>query len=123
MVAIAAFLPGASYATTVPVTISSASYVVPVSAINTAISPLTLGTGDSAERLLYGLLQALYTKNQNGSIGQAQLGCEVSGKSLTKGIYEATAGNFTTVSLVNFLVSHNLGTNALNEDPSNLQVT
>ncbi|KAG5185418.1 hypothetical protein JKP88DRAFT_289283 [Tribonema minus] len=123
MVAVATFLPGATYATTGTVSISSASYVIPVSAINTVISGTgSIGTGDSAERLLYGLLQVLYTKNQAGTTGQPQLGCEVANKNITKGVWETTTNVFANVNLVNFLVSNNFGTNALGEDPSNLQV-
>ena len=123
MVAISSFLPGASYATTGTVTITSPSYVVPVSAINAVISTTgALGTGDSGERLIYGLLQALWTKNQAGTLGQPQMGCEVANKSLSKAVWETSANNWSQVSLVNFLISLNLGTNALAEDPSNIQV-
>ncbi|KAG5189037.1 hypothetical protein JKP88DRAFT_243299 [Tribonema minus] len=123
MVAIASFLPTASCATTGTVSISSASYIIPVSAINAVISGTgSIGTGDSAERLLYGLLQALYTRNQAGTITQPSMGCEIANKNITKSVWEGTLNNFANVNLVNFLVSHNLGTNALNEDASNLQV-
>ncbi|KAG5188214.1 hypothetical protein JKP88DRAFT_287670 [Tribonema minus] len=105
MVAIATFLPTAAYATTGTVSISSASYIIPVSAINAVISGTgSIGTGDSAERLLYGLLQTLWTRNQAGTAGQPQLGCEVANKNITKGVWEATTNNFSQVNLINHLI-------------------
>ena len=123
MVAISAFLPTASYATTGSVAITSPTYIIPVSAINAVISGSgPIGTGEAAERLLYGLLQVLYTKNQAGTLGQSQIGCEISTKNITRSVYESTLNSFAVVSKVNYVFSASLGANAVAEDPSNLAV-
>lgn len=119
---ISTFLPGASYASTGTVTISSPTYVIPVSAVNTVLGSNPIGTADSTERLLYGLLQALYLKNQSTSVTQTNLGVEVSNKSLTTNIWEGSTNVFGTVTLANFLFSCNLGTTSVVEDPANLVI-
>lgn len=121
MVLIASFLPGASYATTGTVSIASASYIIPVSAINTAISATgVLGTGDSAERLIYGLNEALYQKVQAGTYTQPTLGIECSNKTIQRAVWEATAGTFANTNLVSHLISTNVTGTVIHEDPSNI---
>lgn len=119
---ISTFLPGASYATTGTVTITSPTYVIPVSAINTVLGSSPIGTGDAAERLIYGLCQALFLLNKAGTLTQTNLGCECANKSLTAGVYENTTNVFTNVTLANFLISSNLGTTVVSENPTNLQI-
>lgn len=119
---ISAFVPGCSYATTGSVSISSPTYIIPVSGINALLGSASIGTGDSAERLLYGLIQALYVKQQAASINQTNLGVEVSNKSLSRNIWESSVNVFSDVTLANFLVSCNMGATSVAEDPSNLVV-
>ena len=119
---VSTFLPGASYATTGTVTITSPTYIIPVSAINTVLGSNPIGTGDAAERLIYGLCQALFLMNKALTLTQTNLGCECANKSVTSGVYENTTNVFTSVTLANFLISCNLGVTALSENPSNLQI-
>ena len=119
---VSVFLPGCSYATTGTATITSPTYIIPVSAINTVLGSSPIGTGDAAERLIYGLCQALFLLNKAGTLTQTNLGCECANKSLTSGIYENTSNNFTNVTLANFLISSNVGTTTVVENPTNLQV-
>lgn len=88
---ISEFLPGASY--------SADAFTVPYSALNAVMTqPMT--AGDSAEKLLYGLLEAL----KRSAISQPDAAMEVSSKSSGQSIWETTQGVFSDVKLVSYVV-------------------
>lgn len=114
-------LPGTSYVVSGQINILGPTYIIPVSAINFVLGTKPIGTGESFERLIYGLLQATALEQKSGILSQPLCGVEVANKSITGGTWETTTNNFTNVSLVNHLVSTNFGTTvSVFEDPSNI---
>jgi hypothetical protein len=83
MVAVATLLPGCSYA--------SGTFTVPVSALNAAlINDMT--ASDSAEKLIYGLLESLQELQTVGTLSQRSAAVDISNKA-----YRAVLGrNYKT---------------------------
>lgn len=96
MVAIATLLPGCSY--------SSGTFSIPVSALNSVLST-DMTASDSAEKLIYGLLECLQEKQLAGTLSQRGAAVEVANKSVTSSVWEKTLNTFSNITLVNYLVS------------------
>lgn len=94
--AIASFLPGASYA--------SGTFTIPWTAINGVLATDITAADDTA-KLLYALMQCLHEKQVAGTITQPTLACEIGNKSVTTGVWETSTNNFTSKYLVNHLLS------------------
>ena len=90
MVAIATLLPGCSYA--------SGTFTVPVSALDMTAS-------DSAEKLIYGLLESLQELQTVGTLSQRSAAVEISNKSVQSSVWEKTLNVFSNVTLISYLVS------------------
>lgn len=113
MVAIATLIPGASY--------SSGTFSIPVSAMNNILST-DMTASDSAEKLIYGLLECCQEKQLLGSLTQRGAAVEVANKSVTSSVWEKSLNVFSNVTLVNFLVSLSFDTGPSLESGDGLSV-
>jgi hypothetical protein len=113
MVAIATLLPGCSYA--------SGTFTVPVSALNAAlINDMT--ASDSAEKLIYGLLESLQELQTVGTLSQRSAAVEISNKSVQSSVWEKTLNVFSNVTLISYLVSFAFDTGPSLENANGLSV-
>ena len=106
MVAIATFIPGASYA--------SSTFTLSWTAINTALTALgysTVTATDSSERLLWALLTVMYGKSNplTGTLTAPSCGAEVNTASITtNSVWEVTSGSFPSTDVVSMIAAFRL---------------
>lgn len=107
MVAIATFVPGASYATN--------TFTLPWASINTVLTGMgytSVGAADSTERLLWALLTVLAGKQVAGTLSQPTCGCEVSQQGSTyNSVWETQVGTFTASDVLTILATFRLTSN------------
>lgn len=106
------FLPGASY--------SAGVWTIPATALN-AVLDNTITGKDSAELLIYSLLQCLFEKQNEGSLSQPHTAVEVSAKNSTQSVWESSTNVFSNCYLTSYLVSFNF-TTAVTESGNNIAV-
>ena len=113
MVLVNTLLPGCSY--------SAGVFSIPVTALN-AILANDITAADSGERLVYGLLQALYERQTANLLTQPTGAVEISAKSSTSdGVWELTTNNFTTCTTISYLVTFPFSSSTL-ENGNNISV-
>jgi uncharacterized protein (DUF2384 family) len=98
---VSTLIPGASY--------SSGSFTIPFSAIN-AILTTPITAEDSVEKLLFGLLEVVYTRQRDGFVTQPTLSLEISNRAAQQSVWEETTGVFSNADLLSHLVSFNFDT-------------
>jgi hypothetical protein len=91
-------IPGASYA--------SSTFSIPFSAIN-AILTTPITSEDSVEKLLFGLLEVVYTRQKDGFLSQPLISVEVSNRAAQQSVWEETPNLFSTADILSHLVSFN----------------
>lgn len=113
MVLTATLIPGASYA--------SGTFTIPWTALNT-ILPASITAADNIEKLIYALLQVVYTKQTAATptVSQSTLACEISAKQNSLSTWEFPANTFSQVYLTAFLVSLPFTVNPGVENGSNI---
>jgi hypothetical protein len=62
----------------------------------------------------------MYEKQNAGTLAQTGASVEIAAKSAQQGIWEQSVNTFSTVNLTKFLVSFNMGANALLENGNNI---
>lgn len=96
MVAIGTLIPGCTY--------SSGTFSIPVSALNNVLST-DMTASDSAEKLIYGLLECLQEKQLLGSLTQRGAAVEVANKSCSSSVWEKSLNVFSNVTQIAYLVA------------------
>jgi hypothetical protein len=109
---IANLIPGCTYA--------SGVFTIPVTALNNILLN-DVTAKDSAELLVYSLLQAIYEKQQLGSLSQPLIALEVSNKAVQSSVWESPANTFNNCTLVSYLTSFNFSSSTL-ENGNNITV-
>jgi hypothetical protein len=101
MVKVSTILPGSSYA--------SGVFTIPWTSLNailtTPITPI-----DSFEAMLFAITEALYQRQTDGFITQPTVSCEISNRQYNKGVWEETAGLFSSADLLSTLITYDLDT-------------
>jgi hypothetical protein len=95
---ISTLIPSASY--------SAGSFTISFSAIN-AILTTPITSEDSFEKLLFGLLEVVYTRQKDGFLSQPLISVEVNSRSYTASIWEESPNVFSTADILSHLVSFN----------------
>jgi hypothetical protein len=93
------FLPGASY--------SAGAWHIPVSAVNSVLTSSVTGK-DSAELLIFSLLEVLYQRQKDGFLTQPTISLECSNRAIGQSVWEEAPNNFSNCDLLSWLVSVNL---------------
>jgi hypothetical protein len=90
-------------------TFSSSSFNISFSAINAVLTtPIT--SEDSVEKLLFGLLEVVYTRQKDGFLSQPLISVEVSNRAAQQSVWEETTGVFSNADILSHLVSFNFDT-------------
>jgi hypothetical protein len=92
-----------------------------VSALNAAlINDMT--ASDSAEKLIYGLLESLQELQTVGALTQTRAAVEISNKSVQSSVWERTTNVFSNVTLISYLVSFACDTGPSFENANGISV-
>lgn len=98
MTVIATVFPGATYSS------STGAFTIPYTALNASLTN-AMTPEDSAEKLVYGMLQTVFEKQLSGEIDQTNLSFETT-RSSSYGSWEVTRSSFSgNLPLVNFLTT------------------
>jgi hypothetical protein len=93
------FIAGSSF--------SAGAWHIPVSAVNSVLTTSVTGK-DSAELLIFSLLEVLYQRQKDGVLSQPTIAIECSNRATQASVWEEAPNTFSNCDLLSWLVSVNL---------------
>lgn len=98
-------------------TYSSGTYSLSWTNINSALTAAggsTISAGDSAERLIYALLQLIQLRQNNGTLTDPLIGMKVSNSGITQSSsWETSTANYTTCDIQSMVAAFRLTNSTL----------